>query len=246
MLKFSDSMEGADMANRMNRRGTSTDTNPYAAPEIADRSMPVMELPPGSPWKIDGDALLCRGDLTFDWLCFATGLPVGPDAKYLSMKLFVPSQQRRILFRLFHSSSIATIVMMLLMGSTTQLGAVKISGVPSFVFLWAFVGIFIFVLRRTPSFRINYCLSPEGRRRRMFRRTIPCLAAGLFVAGPTAIVLPQIFAASMSRGLIATCISIMAIAGFMMLLPEPRAVSSSDGVYRVTYLSPELLAALRI
>jgi hypothetical protein len=37
----------------------------------------------------------------------------------------------------------------------------------------------------------------------------------------------------------------MAFAGFMMLLPEPRAVSLNEGVYRVTYLTPELLAALK-
>jgi hypothetical protein len=42
------------------------------------------------------------------------------------------------------------------------------------------------------------------------------------------------------------CTAIIAFAGFMMLLPEPRAVSLNNGVFRVTYLAPELLAALRI
>lgn len=233
------------MADRMNRHTTSTDTNPYAAPEIADRSRPAVELPLGSPWEIDGDALMCRGDLTFDWLCFATGLPVEPDARGHYMKVFAPSQQRRILFHLFYLSSIATIGMLLMLGRTTQLGSVKVYGIPSFVFLWAYVGIFIIILRRTPGFRINYRLSPEGRRRQMLRRTIPCLAAGMLALGPTAFILPHLFTLSFGWGLIVLCTAIAAFAGFMMLLPAPRAVSLNNGVYLVTYLAPELLHALR-
>lgn len=234
-----------DMAARMNRHKPSGEANPYAAHETADRSMHAVELPPGSPWKFDGDALLCRGDLTFDWLCFATGIPVEPDAKVHYMKVFAPSQKRRILFHLFYLSSIATIGMLLMLGRTTQLGSVKVYGIPSFVFLWAFVGIFIIILRRTPGFRINYRLSPEGRRRRMFRRTIPCLAVGMLALGPTAFILPHLFSVSFGWGLIVLCTAIAAFVGFMMLLPAPRAVSLNNGVYRVTYLSPELLDALK-
>lgn len=233
------------MAARMNLYSRSNDTNPYAAPEIADRSMPAVEVPTGSQWKVDGDALLCRGDLNFDWLCFSTGLPVEPDAKIFYMKIFAPSQQRRILFRLFHSLSIATVLMLLVLGRIMQAGPVKIFGVPAFVYGLAYIAIFIIVLRRTPSFRIYYRRSPEGRRRHMFRRTIPTTAAGILVLGPTLIVLPQLFAVSLAWGLIALCAAIVALAGFMMLLPEPRAVSLKNGVYRVTYLAPELLAALK-
>ncbi len=233
------------MAARMNLHRPSNDTNPYAAPEIADRSMTAMELPPGSPWKVDGDALLCRGDLTFDWLCFSTGLPVKPDAKVFYMKIFAPSQQRRIVFRLFHSLSIATILILLVLGRVMQTGSVKIFGIPSFVIVLAYIAIFILILRRTPSFRIYYRRCPEGRRRHMFRRTIPSLAAGMLVLGPTLIVLPQLFAASFGWGLMTLCATIMAFAGFMMLLPEPRAVSLNNGVFRVTHLAPELLAGLR-
>ena len=80
----------------------------------------------------------------------------------------------------------------------------------------------------------------------MFRRTIPSLAVGIFVLAPTLIVLPQLFAASFGWGLMTVCTAIIAFAGFMMLLPEPRAVSLNNGVFRVTYLAPELLTALRI
>jgi hypothetical protein len=233
------------MAARMNLHSRSDNSNPYAAPEAADRSMPAVELPPGSPWKIDGDALLCRGDLTFDWLCFSTGLPVEPDAKIFYMKIFAPSPQRQILFRMFHSLSIATILMLLVLGRIMQTGSVKIFGVPSFVFVLAYVGIFIIVLRRTPSFRIYYRRSREGRRHHLFRRTIPSLAAGMLILGPTLIVLPQLFAASFGWGLMTLCVAIVTFAGFMMLLPEPRAVSLNNGVFRVTHLAPELLAALK-
>ena len=233
------------MAARMNLHRPSNDTNPYAAPEIADRSMTAVDLPPGSPWTIDGEALLCRGDLTFDWLCFSTGLPVEPDAKVFYMKIFAPSQQRRILFRLFHSLSITTILMLLVLGRVMQAGPVKIFGVPAFVFVLAYIAIFIIVLRRTPSFRIYYRRSREGRRRHLFRRTIPSLAAGMLVLGPTLIVLPKLFAVSFGWGVITLCAAIVILAGFMMLLPEPRAVSLDNGVYRVTHLTPELLAALR-
>jgi hypothetical protein len=41
------------------------------------------------------------------------------------------------------------------------------------------------------------------------------------------------------------CAAIVAFAGFMMLLPEPQAVSLNNGVFRVTHLVLELLAALR-
>lgn len=233
------------MAARMNLHSRSNDTNPYAAPEIADRSMPAVEVPMGSPWKVDGDALLCRGDLTFDWLCFSTGLPVEPDAKVFYMKIFAPSQHRRILFRLFHSLSISTILMLLVLGRIMQAGPVQIFGVPAFVFVLAYIAIFIIILRRTPSFRIYYRHSREGRQRRLFRRTIPSTAAGILVLGPALIILPQLFAVSFGWGLITLCAAIAALAGFMMLLPEPRAVSLKDGVYRLTYLAPELLAALR-
>ena len=210
------------MAARMNLQSRSNDTNPYAAPESRDHSSPAIELPPGSPWTIDGEALLCRGDLTFDWLCFSTGLPVETDAKVFYMKIFAPSQQRRIVFRLFHSLSIATILILLVLGRVMQTGSVKIFG-----------------------FRICYRRSREGRRGHMFRRTIPSLAVGIFVLAPTLIVLPQLFAASFGWGLITVCAAIVAFAGFMMLLPEPRAVSLNNGVFRVTHLAPELLAALR-
>ncbi|MFO1000159.1 MAG: hypothetical protein U0936_07470 [Planctomycetaceae bacterium] len=233
------------MAARMNLHSRSNDTNPYAAPETADRSVPAVELPTGSPWTIDGDALLCRGDLSFDWLCFSTGLPVEPDAKVFYMKIFAPSQPRRIVFRLFHSLSIATILMLLVLGRIMQAGPVKIFGVPAFVFVLAHAAIFIIILRRTPSFRFYYRRSREGRRRHLFRRTIPSLAAGMLVLGPTLIVLPQLFAASFGWGIMTVCAAIVAFAGFMMLLPEPRAVSLNNGVYRVTYLAPELLATLR-
>ncbi len=229
----------------MNFQSRSNDTNPYAAPESRDHSAPAVELPPGSPWTIDGEALLCRGDLTFDWLCFSTGLPVEPDAKVFYMKIFAPSQQRRIVFRLFHSLSIATILILLVLGRIMQAGPVKIFGVPAFVFVLAHIAIFIIILRRTSSFRINYRRSPEGRRRHLVRRTIPSLAAGMLILGPTLIVLPQLFAASFGWGIVTLCAAIMAFAGFMMLLPEPRAVSLNEGVYRVTYLTPELLAALK-
>lgn len=232
------------MAARMNLHRPSNDTNPYAAPETADRSVPAVELPVGSQWKVDGDALLCCGDLTFDWLCFSTGLPVEPDAKVLYMKVFAPSQKRRIIFRLFHSLSIATLLILLALGRVMQAGSVKIFGVPAFVFVLAYIVIFIWILRRTPSFRIYYRRSPEGRQRHLFRRTIPSLAAGLFALGPTLIVLPTIFSVSFGWGLTALCVAIVAFAGFMMALPEPRAVSLNDGVYRVTYLTPELLVAL--
>ncbi len=79
----------------------------------------------------------------------------------------------------------------------------------------------------------------------MFRRKIPSLAVGIFVLAPTLIVLPQLFAASFGWGLVTVCAAIVAFAGFMMLLPEPRAVSLNNGVFRVTQLAPELLAALR-
>ena len=181
------------MAARMNLHSRSNDTNPYAAPEIADRSMPAVEVPTGSPWKVDGDALLCRGDLTFDWLCFSTGLPVETDAKVFYMKIFAPSQQRRIVFRLFHSLSIATILILLVLGRVMQTGSVKIFGLPSFMFVLAYIAIFIIILRRTPSFRICYRRSREGRRRHLFRRTIPSLGVGIFVLAPTMIVLPQVF-----------------------------------------------------
>lgn len=233
------------MAPRMNLKGRSKDANPYAAPESLDHSAPAVELPPGSPWTVDGEALLCRGDLTFDWLCFSTGLPVEPDAKVFYMKIFAPSQQRRIVFRLFHSLSIATILMLLVLGRIMQAGPVKIFGVPAFVFVLAYIAIFILILRRTPSFRIYYRRSREGRRRHLFRRTIPSLAAGMLVLGPTLIVLPQLFAVSFGWGLTVLCVSIAAFAGFMMLLPEPRAVSLNNGVFRVTYMAPELLAALK-
>lgn len=229
-----------DMAARMNRHKPSREANPY---ETADRSMPAVELPPGSPWRIDGDALLCRGDLTFDWLCFATGLPVEPDARVHYMKVFAPSQQRRILFRLFYLSSIATIPMLLMLGRKTLLGSVKIYGVP--LLPWAYVGLFIIILCRTPGFRIDYRLSPEGRRRQMFRRTIPSLAGGILALGPTAFILPHLFTVSFGWGMVVLCTGILAFAGFMMLLPAPRAVSVNNGTYRVTYLAPELLAALR-
>ena len=169
----------SDMAARMNLQSRSNDTNPYAAPESRDHSAPAVKLPLGSPWTIDGEALLCRGDLTFDWLCFSTGLPVEPDAKVFYMKIFAPSQQRRIVFRLFHSLSIATILILLVLGRVMQTGSVKIFGVPAFVFLLAYIAIFIIILRRTPSFRIYYRRSPEGRRRHLFRRTIPSMSAGL-------------------------------------------------------------------
>ena len=234
------------MAARMNLKSRSNDTNPYAAPESRDHSAPATELPPGSPWTIDGEALLCRGDLTFDWLCFSTGLPVEPDAKVFHMKIFAPSQQRRIVFRLFHSLSIATILILLVLGRVMQTGSVKIFGIPSFVFVLAYIAIFIIILRRTPSFRIYYRRSREGRRHHLFRRTIPSLAVGIFVLGPTLIFLPQLFAASFGWGLMTVCSEILAFAGFMMLLPEPRAVSLNNGVFRVTHLAPELLAALRI
>jgi hypothetical protein len=233
------------MAARMNLQSRSNDTNPYAAPESRDHSAPTVELPPGSPWTIDGEALLCRGDLTFDWLCFSTGLPVEPDAKVFYMKIFAPSQQRRIVFRLFHSLSIATILILLVLGRIMQAGPVKIFGVPAFVFVLAHIAIFIIILRRTPSFRIYYRRSPEGRRRHLVRRTIPSLAAGMLILGPALIVLPQLFAASFGWGIVTLSAAIMAFAGFMMLLPEPRAVSLNEGVYRVTYLTPELLAALK-
>ena len=233
------------MAARMNRHRRSNDTNPYAAPETADRSVPAVELPPGSPWTIDGDALLCRGDLTFDWLCFSTGLPVEPDAKVFYMKILAPSQQRRIVFRLFHSLSIATILMLLVLGRIMQAGPVKILGVPAFVFVLAYIAIFIVILRRTPSFRIYYRRSREGRRRHLFRRTIPSLAAGMLVLGPTLIILPRLFAASFGWGLMTLCAAIVSFAGFLMLLPEPRAVSLNNGIFRVTHLAPELLAALK-
>lgn len=223
----------------------SNDSNPYAAPETADRSVPAVELPVGSQWKVDGDALLCCGDLTFDWLCFSTGLPVEPDAKVLYMKVFAPSQKRRIIFRLFHSLSIATILLLLVLGRIMQAGPVKIFGVPAFVFVLAYIAIFIIFLRRTSSFRIYYRRSPEGRRRHMFRRTIPSLTAGLLVLGPALIILPKLFPVSFAWGLITLCATIMALAGFMMLLPEPRAVSLNNGIYRVTCLAPELLAALK-
>ena len=233
------------MAARMNLQSRSNDTNPYAAPESRDHSSPAIELPPGSPWTIDGETLLCRGDLTFDWLCFSTGLPVEPDSKVFYMKIFAPSQQRRIVFRLFHSLSIATILILLVLGRVMQTGSVKIFGIPSFMFVLAYIAIFIIILRRTPSFRICYRRSREGRRGHMFRRTIPSLAVGIFVLAPTLIVLPQLFAASFGWGLITVCAAIVAFAGFMMLLPEPRAVSLNNGVFRVTHLAPELLAALR-
>jgi hypothetical protein len=229
----------------MNLNSRSNDTNPYAAPETAARSMSAMELPPGSQWRVDGDALLCCGDLTFDWLCFSTGLPVEADAKVFYVKIFAPSQQRRIVFRLFHSLSIATILTLLVLGRVMQTGSVKIFGIPSFVIVLAYIAIFILILRRTPSFRIYYRRCPEGRRRHMFRRTIPSLVAGMLVLGPTLIVLPQLFAVSFGWGVITLCAAILALAGFMMLLPEPRAVSLNNGVYRVTYLAPELLAALK-
>jgi len=233
------------MAARMSLHSRSNNTNPYAAPETADRSIPAVEVPTGSQWKVDGDALLCRGDLTFDWLCFSTGLPVEPDAKIFYMKIFAPSQQRRIVFRLFHSLSIATILMLLVLGRIMQAGPVKIFGVPAFVFVLAYVAIFILILRRTPSFRIYYRRSREGRQRHLLRKTIPSLAAGMLVLGPTLIILPQLFAVSFGWGLTILCVAIAAFAGFMMLLPEPRAVSLGNGVYRVTYLAPELLAALK-
>ena len=223
------------MAARMNLPGRSNDTNPYAAPESRDHSAPAIELPLGSPWTIDGEALLCRGDLTFDWLCFSTGLPVEPDAKVFYMKIFAPSQQRRIVFRLFHSLSIATILMLLVLGRIMQTASVKIFGVPSFVFVLAYIAIIIIIIRRTPSLRIYYRRSREGRRRHMFRRTIPSLAVGIFVLAPTLI----------GWGLMTICAAIVAFAGFMMLLPEPRVVSLNNGVFRVTHLAPELLAALR-
>lgn len=233
------------MAARMNLHRPSNNTNPYATPEVADRGMAAVELLHGSPWKVDGDALLCRSDLTFDWLCFSTGLPVEPDAKVFYMKVFAPSQQRRILFRLFHSLSIATILMLLVLGRIMQAGPVKIFGVPAFVFVLAYIAIFIVILRRTPSVRIYYRRSPEGRRRHLIRRTIPSLVAGMLVLGPTLIVLPQLFAVSFGWGVLTLCAAIVAFAGFMMLLPEPRAVSLNNGVYCVTYLAPELLAALK-
>ena len=229
----------------MNLHSRSHDTNPYAAPETADRTLPAVEVPTGSQWTVDGDALLCRGDLTFDWLCFSTGLPVEPDAKIFHMKIFAPSQQRRILFRLFHSLSIATVLMLLVLGRIMQAGPVKIFGVPAFVFVLAYIAIFIIFLRRTSSFRIYYRRSPEGRRRHLFRRTIPKTSAGILLLGPTLIVLPKLFAVSFGWGLIALCAAIVAVAGFIILLPEPRAVSLKNGVYRVTHLAPELLAALK-
>ncbi|MCX7398608.1 MAG: hypothetical protein NT138_13140 [Planctomycetales bacterium] len=59
------------------------------------------------------------------------------------------------------------------------------------------------------------------------------------------IVVPQLFAAWFGWGLITVCTAIVAFAGFMMLLPEPRAVSLNNGVFRVTHLVLELLAVLR-
>ena len=233
------------MEARMNRQSRSIDSNPYAAPETADRSRPAEDLIPGSPWTIDGEALLCRGDLTFDWLCFSTGLPVEPDTKVFSMKIFAPSQQRRVLFRLFHSLSIATLLMLLALGRIMQAGSVKVFGVPAFVFVLAYLGIFIMILRRTPSFHVYYRRSREGRRRHLFRSAIPSLAAGLLALGPTLLVLPVLIEVSFGYGMIALTTAIVAFAGFMMMLPEPRAVSLENGVFRVTHLAPELLAALR-
>ncbi len=54
-----------------------------------------------------------------------------------------------------------------------EAGPIKIFGVPAFVFRAAYIAIFIWILRRTPSFRILYRRSPEGRQRHLFRRTIP-------------------------------------------------------------------------
>lgn len=233
------------MAPRMNVRSHIKSANPYAAPDSTDYSASATDLPPGSPWTVDGDALLCRGDLTLDWVCFSTGLPVEPDAKVYYMKLFAPSQQRRILFRLFHSLSIAAILMLLILGRIMQAGTVKVFGVPSFVFVLAYVAVFIIILRRTPGFRIYYRRSREGQRRYLLRRKLPQVAVGIFILGPALIILPQLFAASTGLGLVALFSVIVAFAGFMMLLPEPRAISMANGVFRVTFLSPDLLAALK-
>lgn len=166
----------SDMAARMNRHRRSNDTNPYAAPETADRSVPAVELPPGSPWTIDGDALLCRGDLTFDWLCFSTGLPVEPDAKVFYMKIFAPSQQRQnplspVSFIEHHDHSDAACA------------GPRYAGWPGENLRCSCFCVCARLHRnlhhrpsRTPSFRIYYRRSREGRRRHLFRRTIPSLA----------------------------------------------------------------------
>ena len=74
--------------SRMNRPPAE---NPYAAPESGhEPDSRIAELLQHQPYVVDGDAVLCRGDLALQNLCYETGLPA-QHTRFSAKKLFAPT-----------------------------------------------------------------------------------------------------------------------------------------------------------
>ncbi len=85
---------------RMNGRPAE---NPYAAPEWGDDlDSRIAELLQHQPYVVDGDAVLCRGDLSLQNLCYETGLPA-QDSRFYAKKIFAPTVRWNHVFRVFHA-----------------------------------------------------------------------------------------------------------------------------------------------
>ena len=225
--------------------GEFPNNNPFAPPESPHYAAQSSELPAGSSWVVDGDGVLTGGDVTWDWLCFETGIPVTPGSRLLFVKVFAPTPQKQIVFRLFQALSVVAILMSVVMGRMMKWGAVSLFGIPSFIWLWGYIGLFVLVLYRTPCLRIHYCVSPEGKRIATKRWLIRFAGAGFFLCGPALVILPELFRSSFPLGLISMAGVVLVMTAILLLCPFTKAVRLPNGVFRVSNLPTQLLPALR-
>ena len=224
--------------------GEFPNNNPFAPPESPHYAAQSSEIPVGNSWVVDGDVVLTKGDVTWNWLCFETGIPVTPGSRLLFVKVFAPTPQKQIVFRLFHAFSVVAILMSFVMGRIMKWGPVSLFNIPSFVWLWGYVGLFVLVLYRTPSLRIYYCVSPEGKRIGTKRWLMRFAGAGFFLCGPALVVLPELFRSSFPLGLVSMAAVVLVMTTFLLLCPFIKAVRLPNGVFRISNMPTQFLLAL--
>ena len=227
---------------KLNRRPSE---NPYAAPEASDEpDSRIAELLQHEPYVVDGDAVLCRGDLSLQNVCYETGLPA-QDSRFFAKKLFAPTVRWNHFFRVSHAFNTIAVIFTLFIATILKWGRFEVFGIPSFVWFWGYVGLMILLLRRVRSVRLFVHRSAEGKRLKFRKITLPAILFGILMVGPIMVVLPWIFGHSPAWGFAAFSGIILLAVPLVMLLPEPQAVVLSNGVFRITGLPPRLLAALR-
>ncbi len=124
-----------------------------------------------------------------------------------------------------------------------EAGPIKIFGVPAFVFVLAYIAIFIWICAARPAFGFIIVAAPKVGNATCFAEQ--SLSGGWPVCfGPNLDCSTDNLFRFIWLGLNGTLRRDRRLRRLYDGVAEPRAVSLNDGIYRVTYLTPELLVAL--